>query len=1656
MKSIYIFLAIITALLQFTINSFAQAPNTWTQKNGIPNGPSPRVEAVCFSIGTKGYIGTGLGSSGYYLNDFWEYDISTNAWTQKANFGGTARGFAVGFSIGAKGYIGTGLGSSGYYLNDFWEYDTTTNAWTQKANFGGTARYAAVGFSIGTKGYIGTGWDGSLKQDFWEYDPTSNDWTQKANFGGTARTYAVGFNIGVQGYIGTGSGSSGYLNDFWEYDPSTNSWTQKATFGGTARICSVGFSIGNQGYIGTGVYGSSYYNDFWEYDPSSNTWTQEANINGTGRISAVGFSIGAKGYIGTGDGSSGSLNDFSEYDPSSNTWTQKANIDGTERYLAVGFSNGTKGYIGTGMDNNNTLLNDFWEYDMTTNAWTQKANFGGTARWVAVGFSIGSKGYIGTGWDGSASKQDFWEYDPSANSWTQKANFGGTARVLAVGFSIGSKGYIGTGDGSSGYLNDFWEYDPSSDTWTQKANFGGTARSNAVGFSIGAKGYIGTGSGSSGYLNDFWEYDPSTNSWTQKANFGGTARYAAVGFSIGTKGYIGTGWDGSLKQDFWEYDSTSNDWTQKANFGGTARSNAVGFSIGTQGYIGTGATTSGIVNDFWEYTTSCTLPPSPTNTTPIANQTICSGYTTTLSASGTGTLGWYSASTGGTWLGGGTNFTTPTLTSNTTYYVQDSTCGASATRTNITVTVNPTLPVSVSIVASANPVCAATPVTFTATPTNGGLVPGYQWQVNSVNAGSNSASFTYTPVNSDQVTVTMTSFATCPANNPATSNTVTMTVNPNLPVSVSIVASANPVCAATPVTFTATPTNGGLVPGYQWQVNGVNAGTNSATFTYTPANNDQVNVIMTSFATCPSINPATSNIITMTVNPILPVSVSIVASANPVCAATPVTFTATPTNGGLVPGYLWQVNGVNAGTNSATFTYTPANNDQVNVIMTSFATCPSINPATSNTITMTVNPILPVSVSIVASANPVCAATPVTFTATPTNGGLVPGYQWQVNGVNAGSNSATFTYTPANNDQVNVIMTSFATCPSINPATSNTISMTVNPTLPVSVSIVASANPVCAATPVTFTATPTNGGLVPGYQWQVNGVNAGTNSPSFTYTPANNDQVNVIMTSFATCPANNPATSNTITMTVNPNLPVSVSIVASSNPVCQGLPVTFTATPTNGGTTPSYQWKVNGVNIGTNSPTFTYTPANNDHVKCSLTSSAPCATGNPASSNTITIGVNPSPSPAIFGPTTICQGTNWATYFTQFGKTNYVWNVSAGGSITDGGTTNSNFVTVSWNSSGAQWVSVNYSNSNGCSALNATVLNVTVNPLPDPAGNISGPTQICIGGSDVVYSVAPINNATGYHWVLPSGAHITNGNNTNSITVHFNNNANSGNITVEGTNSCGSGQLSPPLSVTVDKVPNKPGEIHGLTSVCQGSTENYSIDPVQHATNYSWTVPTGASIISGNGTIGIQVQFSNTAQSGNISVIASDSCGSSAPSYEYISVHPIPDPPVITYNSNNHVLTSSIYNGNQWFLGGVPIPGATNYRYTVVNSGTYYDEVTSQHGCISSPSNSITVTLPDVPDTITGVSEQSTVLNFVIYPNPGTGDFSYTIETNTEDSFSLEVYNLMGLKIFEEKNILVQKRSEGKIDLQSRPDGIYIARLVNNSTILTQKLVIDR
>jgi hypothetical protein len=234
----------------------------------------------------------------------------------------------------------------------------------------------------------------------------------------------------------------------------------------------------------------------------------------------------------------------------------------------------------------------------------------------------------------------------------------------------------------------------------------------------------------------------------------------------------------------------------------------------------------------------------------------------------------------------------------------------------------------------------------------------------------------------------------------------------------------------------------------------------------------------------------------------------------------------------------------------------------------------------------------------------------------------------------------------------------------------NTATISINAFQTASVIIAASATTICAGTSVTFTATPTNGGISPSYQWYIGATPVGTNSTTYTTTTlANADSVSVVLTSNATpCLAGSPATSNSISITVNPTLNASVSIGATATTICSGTSVTFTAMPTNGGSTPSYQWKVNGSNVGTDSATYTSTTlANGNTVTVEMTSNAsPCLTGSPATSNTVTMTVNASPSASIVsnnGPS-ICSGSD--TVFTISGTTSDVitYNLNGGSNTT--------------------------------------------------------------------------------------------------------------------------------------------------------------------------------------------------------------------------------------------------------------------------------------------------------------------------------------------------------------------------------------------------------
>lgn len=257
----------------------------------------------------------------------------------------------------------------------------------------------------------------------------------------------------------------------------------------------------------------------------------------------------------------------------------------------------------------------------------------------------------------------------------------------------------------------------------------------------------------------------------------------------------------------------------------------------------------------------CQTPNAPSNNTSLANQSACVNKTTTLSVTGTGTVNWYSGSTGGSSLGTGANFvTSSTLTVGSyTYYADVTTCVTSVIRTPITFTVN----ANPIITVSNGTICSGK--VFTMTP-SGGVSYTYSSGSNTVSPSSNT---TYTVVGSSAQGCT----------NTAVSNVV-VNANPTITVN------SGTICSGK--VFTISPSGATL---YTYS---------SGSNTVSPTSNTSYTVVGLSVQGC--TNTAISNVIVNSL-PIITAS----STSSLMCTGETTTITA---NG--ASSYTWTSNGSGA------------------------------------------------------------------------------------------------------------------------------------------------------------------------------------------------------------------------------------------------------------------------------------------------------------------------------------------------------------------------------------------------------------------------------------------------------------------------------------------------------------------------------------------------------------------------------------------------------------------------------------------------------------------------------------------------------------------------------------------------------------------------
>ncbi len=302
----------------------------------------------------------------------------------------------------------------------------------------------------------------------------------------------------------------------------------------------------------------------------------------------------------------------------------------------------------------------------------------------------------------------------------------------------------------------------------------------------------------------------------------------------------------------------------------------------------------------------------------------------------------------------------------------------------------------------------------------------------------------------------------------------------------------------------------------------------------------------------------------------------------------------------------------------------------------------------------------------------------------------------------------------------------------------------------VTISQTAGINPTCSGQTVSFTAVP-SGGVNPGYQWlhnnsPINGATAAIFTSS-TLTTGN-------ITCVLTIPGESPDTSNVIALTsiqsVNPV--IYTAQIAGSSPACTGDMLSFVATPINGGTNPVFQWKINGVNAGTDSSEFsTLLPAGTNTVICTLTSNHACPNSSNVNSIPITISVNAGPIVNFVTNQNICGGPIGATNFssTPTGAT-YTWtnsNTAIGLSANGAGGVPAFTAVNATSAAVTATISISAVLNSGCQGLPSTYV-ITVNPTPTILQNGSALTTFNIGSSyQWFHNNQPIPGATNSSYI---------------------------------------------------------------------------------------------------------------------------------------------------------------------------------------------------------------------------------------------------------------------------------------------------------------------
>jgi PKD repeat protein len=385
-----------------------------------------------------------------------------------------------------------------------------------------------------------------------------------------------------------------------------------------------------------------------------------------------------------------------------------------------------------------------------------------------------------------------------------------------------------------------------------------------------------------------------------------------------------------------------------------------------------------------------------------------------------------------------------------------------------------------------------------------------------------------------------------------------------------------------------------------------------------------------------------------------------------------------------------------------------------------------------------------------------------------------------------------------------------------------------------------------------------------------------------------------------------------------------VAITSSSGTnLCSGATTTFTSSSNTGN-----QWHRNGVAIsGATASTYVATQAGQYYTVVG-----------PDTSNRITLNVVTSPSsPSVTpaGPLTLCSGTPLVLTTTWSAGTSVQW--FRNGNLVSTVTNSGNF---SADSAGSYTAKVEV---NGCASTSSNAVIVNLGVKPSANFTLSDTVDCLIGNQFQMNSTTTVTSGTvSLNWNFGNGTTSTNTNNNRSYSA-----PGTYSVKLVATSSTG---CSDSISKTVRVIAQDSARITltGSTTFCTGDSLRLSSSATA---GNSWL----RNNISISGAVN-PIFFAQ--QSGSYRLVVTTNGCTDTSSITVVTVNALPAIPTITRNAAQ--LTSSASSGNQWYLNGVAISGATGTTYTATQNGNYSVKVTNSNGCTST-STSILVQLNTAP-----------------------------------------------------------------------------------------------